>query len=105
MKKIKTTLLFLFATFYLQAQDSTYRFTLQQSIDFAYKNQTNVKNALLDDEIARHRANEIKGMGTPQIKGEFEIDDYIELPTSFIPAEFFQGEPGTYAAEIPAEAV
>ena len=98
MKKIQLTALFLLAGFYLFAQDSTYRFTLQQAIDYAYQNQPNVKNALIDERITKQKVNEVKGLLTPQINGSFEIDDYFELPTSFIPAEFFGGDAGSYAA-------
>ncbi len=96
--KLKLLIFFFLFSLRLSAQDSTYKFTLQQAIEFAYQNQANVKNAMLDEQIAKQRVNEITGAGTPQISGSFEINDYIELPTSFIPAEFFGGEPGTFAA-------
>ncbi len=97
--KIKLSILiFLASIIQLNAQDSTYRFSLQQAIEFAYQNQTNVKNALLDEQIAKQRVNEIKGMGTPQINGDVDLNKFIDIPTSFVPAEFFGGEPGSFAA-------
>ena len=98
MKKIQLIALFLVAGFYSRAQDSTYHFSLQQAVDYAYQNQVSVKNALIDERYTKQKVNEVKGMLTPQINGSFEINDYIELPTSFIPAAFFGGEPGTFAA-------
>ena len=91
-------ILLLLVAFKLQAQDSTYHFTLQQAIDFAYQNQTNVKNALLDEKIAKQKVNELKGLGTPQISGTADFTDYLELPTSFIPADAFGGDPNNFAA-------
>lgn len=84
--KIKLSLLLLLATvFVLQAQDSTYRFSLQQAIDYAYKNQVNVKNAIFDEKIAKQKVNEFTGLGTPQISGEASLTKYIEIPTTFLP--------------------
>jgi outer membrane protein len=72
-------------------------YTLQQAIDFALKNHTTVKNSELDVEIAKAKVSEYVGVGLPQINAKGEITRYIDLPTQFIPAEFFGGEPGTYA--------
>jgi len=72
-------------------------YTLQQAIDFALKNHTNVKNGELDVEIAKAKVNEYVGVGLPQINAKGELTRYIDLPTQFIPAEFFGGEPGSYA--------
>lgn len=94
--KVKLTIL-LFLSFFIksQAQDSTYKFNLQQAIDFAYQNQANVKNALLEEKIASHKVNELKGLGTPQISGEADLNKFIEIPTSFLP-DFIT--PLTYSA-------
>jgi outer membrane protein len=72
-------------------------FTLQQAVEFALKNHLNIKNGEIDVEIAKARINELVGVGLPQVTGNAEINKYIELQTQFIPAEFFGGEPGTYA--------
>ena len=83
-----------------QAKDSSkaYSFSLQQAIDFAMQNQNDIKNAVIDEEIARKKVNEITGMGLPQINSSLDIKDFLEIPTSLIPAEFFGGQPGTYAS-------
>lgn len=83
---------------YAQVKESTaYSFSLQQAIDYALQNQVNVKNALIDESIAQKKVNEIMGSGLPQINSSFDFKDFLELPTSFIPAEFFGGPPGTFA--------
>ena len=73
-------------------------FTLKQAVDFAMKNQNDIKNALLDERIAKANVNEITTMGLPQINSSFDLKDFIEIPTSLVPAEFFGGDEGTFAA-------
>jgi len=96
--KVKLSLLILFVcTLRLQAQDSL-RFTLQQAVDYTVQNSIAIKNSQIDERIAKQKVNELTGLGTPQIAGSAELNDFLELPTSFIPAAFFGGEPGTFAA-------
>jgi outer membrane protein len=80
------------------AQQANYSFNVQQAVEFALKNQVNVKNAELDARIAVAEKNEVIGIGLPQIRGTADINHFIEIPTSFVPAEFFGGDAGTYAA-------
>ncbi len=84
----------LLSTGMLKAQNT---FTLQQAINYAFEHQASAQNALLDEQISKKKVDEITGMGTPQISGSAEINDFLEIPTSFVPAEFFGGDPGTYA--------
>lgn len=72
-------------------------FTVQQAIEYALKNETNVKNAQIETQIAQAKINELIGVGLPQVKGSADINKFIEIPTSFVPGEFFGDEPGTYA--------
>lgn len=75
-----------------------YAFSLQQAVDFALQNQNNIKNAMLDEEIAKKKVDEIFGMGLPQISSAFDVKKFLEIPTSLVPAEFFGGPPGSFAA-------
>jgi len=82
-----------------QTKDSfSYSFSLQKAIEFALQNQKDVKNAIIDEQIAQKKVNEIAGMGLPQINSSFDLREFIEIPTSLIPAEIFGGAPGTFAA-------
>ena len=72
-------------------------FSLQQAIDYALQNQKDVKNAALEEAIAKQKVNEITGLGLPQINSSFDVQDFLEIPTSLIPAEIFGGPPGTFA--------
>ncbi len=96
MKKVLTLSFFLLSVMIMQAQDSNNSFTLKQAVHYALTNQQNVKNALLDEKIAQRKVDELIGVGTPQITGSADFNKFIELPTSFIPGEFFGGKSGEY---------
>jgi outer membrane protein len=82
---------------FAQAKDSAASsFSLQQAIDYAMKNQVSVQNAMIDETIAQKKVNEIMGAGLPQVNANFDFKNFVELPTSFIPGEFFGGPPGSY---------
>jgi outer membrane protein TolC len=97
MKKLLTFCLLLLITGSLSAQDSSAHYSLKQALDFAFQNQGDLKNAILEQEIAHQKVHEIEGLGTPQINGNAEINNFLELPTTFVPGEFFGGEPGSFA--------
>lgn len=83
---------------FAQTKESTaYSFSITQAIDFALQNQKDVKNAILDEALAKQKVNETTGIGLPQIGSSFDVKDFIEIPTSLIPAEFFGGPPGSFA--------
>lgn len=73
-----------------KAQDSkSNSFSLQQSIDYAYKNSPNYLNAELDVKSSVYRKREIAGAGLPQITGSFDFKDYISIPVSLVDANKF----------------
>ncbi|HEX5003116.1 MAG TPA: TolC family protein [Bacteroidia bacterium] len=78
------------------AQSTGYSFSLQQAIDYAIQNQVSIKNAELDRQISKSKVDELIGVGLPQINGKADINHFIEIPTSFVPGEFFGGSAGTY---------
>jgi outer membrane protein len=71
-------------------------FSLKQAQDYALKTNLNNINAEIDIKLAKARKNEIQGIGYPQISGNFDIKDFIEIPTSLIPGEIFGAPPGTF---------
>ncbi len=98
MKKslIITTLLALVLAVFLppvaMAQQNTaekYNFSLQEAINYALTHQTAVLNAKIDEEIAINKVKETTGIGLPQISGNFNFQDFLKLPTSLLPGEFF----------------
>jgi outer membrane protein len=79
----------------LSAQSTAnYTFTLTQAIDYAFKNQAAVLNAQLDEQIAKNTVKQTTGIGLPQVSGSFSFQDFLKLPTSLLPGDFFE-QPGT----------
>ena len=51
---------------------------------------------MVDIEIQKQTNKEITASAFPQINGNVSVNDYLNIPTSLIPAEFFGGPPGTF---------
>jgi outer membrane protein TolC len=86
-------------SFFAQTKDSTASpFSLQQAIDYALKNQYNVQNSIVDQELAAQKVKEVTGLGLPQLNGSADFKDFLSIPTSLIPAAAFGGPPGVYTA-------
>jgi len=79
-----------------KSNNETYSFSMQQCIDFAAKNQVDIVNAQYDEGIAKGKVNEILGSGLPQVNGSVSLNDFLQIPTQLIPAEFFGGKAGTF---------
>lgn len=77
-------------------QGSKTAFSLNEAVDFALNHNASVQNAKLDETMSQLKTKEVLGLGLPQVNGSFDFKDFIELPTSLIPAEFFGGAPGTF---------
>lgn len=73
----------------------SHNFNLEECIQYAYQHQTSLLNADLDRKIAESKVKETIGIGLPQISGTANLQDYLKVPTSLLPGEFF-GQPGTY---------
>jgi outer membrane protein TolC len=76
----------------------TFSLNAKQAVDYAMKNSFQVKNALKDIEIQFQTNREITAAAYPQVNGTINVTDYLKLPTQLIPAEFFGGAPGDFAA-------
>ncbi len=64
---------------------NNFSFSVKQAVEYAMQNQNDIKNAALDDEIARKNVKEIRGMGLPQINTSFDLKDFEEIPTQVLP--------------------
>lgn len=72
-----------------QEADTTVQyFSLEEARAFATEHNYDVINALKDIEIARKQVNETTAIGLPQIQGGVTYNDFIDIPTQLIPAEF-----------------
>jgi outer membrane protein len=99
--KYLTLIICLFFGFSAKAQqaDTVASFSLQEAIDYAQNHQVAVLNARIDEDIARNTVKQTIGIGLPQLSGNANFQDFIKLPTSLLPGEFF-GQPGT---QIPVQ--
>lgn len=99
MKKIFTVLWLLLLTnaSFAQVKDSAYSFSVQQSIEYAFKNQSKILNAVMDEQIAVNKVKETIGIGLPRIGGNFDFKDYFAIPTMVAAASSFGGPPGVYS--------
>ena len=72
--------------------------SLQQALDLAAKQSYAVQASTLEAEKARHKVKEITAIGLPQISGEAQLQNFIDVPTQLIP-NFFS-PPGTGGPEF-----
>lgn len=84
----------------IQAQQTAvpviHQFTVAQAVEFAKKNNVQVKNALLDVQKQVQVNREVTGMAYPQIAGSGSMTYNAKLPVSLVPAEFFGGQQGEF---------
>jgi outer membrane protein len=71
----------------------TQQLSLVQAQEYALKNAFQVKNAQHDKTSADLTSDELLGIGLPQLNGSIQYQNFINLPTSVIPGDFF-GAPG-----------
>lgn len=71
-------------------------FTIQQAVEYAAKNNVQVKNALLTIQSQQQTNREITASALPNINGSAGITDYITIPTSLLPGEIFGQPAGSY---------
>jgi outer membrane protein len=98
MKRIACLILIFFLYKSTSAQTpggSTHQFTLQDCLNYAYEHADSIKNAALDIKNATYKVKETIGIGLPQINGSAQFMDYIKIPTTLLPGEFFN-QPGTF---------
>ncbi len=82
-----------------QQMDTTsqvHNFTVEDAVNFALKNSVQVRNALVDLRVQEQSNKEITAQALPQINASGSLTDYLDIPTSLIPAEFTGGPAGTY---------
>jgi outer membrane protein len=78
------------------ARITKHAFTIQQTVDYAKKNNVQVKNALLGVQIQGQTNRDVTSAAYPQVNGSGSFVYNAKLPVSLIPAEFFGGPPGTF---------
>ena len=81
----------------LKAQEFPKNLTLEDAISFALENNSEIKNAKLEIEKAYKQKWKTISIGLPQVKANFDYTNFLELPVSLIPAQFFGGQEGDFA--------
>ena len=92
-------ILLLATTSHTQKQAS-YTFSLEEAVNFALDSNRVAINARRDIAKAIKQKWESTAIGLPQLNGAIDYQKQIKQPTSFIPAELFGGEPGTFQPVI-----
>lgn len=78
------------------APPQAYNFSVQEAVDYAINHKDSVINAGLDVKSADYHVKEIIGQGFPQIDGTASFQDYLKIPTTLLPGEFFGAPAGTF---------
>ena len=97
MKKnlILVTLFFATAAF-AQEEKTVHAFSLADAVNYAQKNNVQVKNALLDIDIQIQTNKEIASAALPTIGSSVGGTDFLTIPTSLLPGQIFGGAAGTF---------
>lgn len=85
MNKIIALVALSFATF-VNAQET---FSLFDAKVYALENHANIKNAILEEDIAHQKVVETRGIGLPQISINGRFTHFINLPTQVFDASVF----------------
>ena len=99
MKKIIFVIMSFAIAGLLQAQDAKnaiHSFSLEQCVDFAQKNNVQVKNSLLAIEVQAQTNREIAAAALPTVNTNLGGTNYLIIPTSLLPGQIFGGTPGTF---------
>ena len=71
--------------------------SLEEALDFGEQNNRTIQNANLEVQKAYKDKWSTIAIGLPQISANANYQNFIELPTSLIPAQFFGGNEGDFA--------
>lgn len=89
------TLLFVVAS-HAQEQKTVHAFSLADAVNYAQKNNVQVKNALLDIQSQIQTNREIAAAAFPTVNTSLGGTNFLTIPTSLLPAQIFGGAPGTF---------
>lgn len=81
-------------------QNQTYKFTLEQAIDFALDSNYTAINARRDIAIAIKKKWETTAAGLPQLDANISYQNNLKQPTTLLPGEIAGGDPGTFVPVV-----
>ena len=71
-------------------------FSVKQTVDYGLKNAIQVKNALIDIQNQEQSNREVTSQALPQISATGAYTDYLNVPLTPVPGEFFGQPAGTF---------
>lgn len=81
-----------------QEKDTTAAFTLESAINYALENSVEIRNSVIDEQIAKARVGELRATGLPQINGSVQLTHSDPLQRMFFTASednpIIGGSPG-----------
>ena len=88
-------------SFKTQAQDqkqtdTAYAFSVKQCVDFASKNNVQVKNAITDLKQQEQTNRGVTAAALPNVSANASLTDYLKIPTTLLPGEFFGQPAGSF---------
>ena len=94
--KIKLLLIFSLFFNYIVGQDLPESLSLNEAIEFGLSNNRSIINA--DREILKAKKERWKtiAIGLPQVSSQINYQNFLEMPISLVPSEFFGGKAGTF---------
>jgi len=98
MKNLFIGLLTLMSASNVMAQNDKliHAFSLEECVNYAQKNNVQVKNALLAVDVQAQTNREIAAAAFPTIGTNIGGTDYLKIPTSLLPGQIFGGAAGTF---------
>lgn len=80
-----------------QAQEPSDSLTLEEAIVYGLTNNRSIINADRDIQKAKKERWKTIASGLPQISYEVNYQNFLEMPVSLVPSEFFGGNPGEFS--------
>ncbi|MEO6583220.1 MAG: TolC family protein [Ferruginibacter sp.] len=99
MRKYRKQVIFLGAVIMLMqvaVAQKVNQFSVKDAVDYAMANAVQVKNALLDVSVQKQLNKEITSAAFPQLNANGSFTNYLDIPTTLLPAEITGGPAGTY---------
>lgn len=98
MNSLKYTCFIFFVFFAIKTsgQGNTNLFSIRDCVDYALKNNVQVKNAILDVEIQNQSNRVITAGALPSLSASGSFTDNLLIQTQLLPGEFFGQPAGTY---------
>ena len=96
---MKKTLFYVYLALFFSgaAQETSTVLNLDAAIEYGLTNNPNIQNASLEIQKAYKERWATIAIGLPQISVTGNYQNFLELPVSLVPAEFFGGQEGEFS--------